>query len=60
MVFDVTSSFTTWDTFRDEFLKIRKPLERNNIPLILIGNKVDLLDKGTEKEVNTIITIMAL
>uniref|UniRef100_A0A1I8IUQ1 Ras-related protein Rab-7a n=1 Tax=Macrostomum lignano TaxID=282301 RepID=A0A1I8IUQ1_9PLAT len=51
-VYDVTqpNSFKTLDSWRDEFLIQASPRDPDNFPFVLVGNKIDLENRGVTKK----------
>uniref|UniRef100_A0A1I8HIZ8 Ras-related protein Rab-7b n=1 Tax=Macrostomum lignano TaxID=282301 RepID=A0A1I8HIZ8_9PLAT len=52
LVYDVTqpNSFKTLDSWRDEFLIQASPRDPDNFPFVLVGNKIDLENRGVTKK----------
>uniref|UniRef100_A0A1I8FTB3 Rab-like protein 3 n=1 Tax=Macrostomum lignano TaxID=282301 RepID=A0A1I8FTB3_9PLAT len=50
--YDVTqpNSFKTLDSWRDEFLIQASPRDPDNFPFVLVGNKIDLENRGVTKK----------
>eukprot|EP00696_Hemimastix_kukwesjijk_P004275 gnl/Hemi2/15275_TR5143_c0_g1_i1.p2 gnl/Hemi2/15275_TR5143_c0_g1~~gnl/Hemi2/15275_TR5143_c0_g1_i1.p2 ORF type:complete len:213 (+),score=65.48 gnl/Hemi2/15275_TR5143_c0_g1_i1:110-748(+) len=56
LTFDVTNpkSFDSLDTWKEEFLVQASPAESSNFPFVVLGNKVDKMDRYiTEKRAQT-------
>lgn len=48
LVYDVTDvrSFDALDSWRDEFLISAAPLDPDSFPFVVLGNKVDIIDRA--------------